>query len=305
MEIHEFARKVSTALQAELGEGYHVEYREVRKNNGVFLCGLLVTARDRNVVPTIYLNDFWEAYEGGMTLPEVIRRVADIYLGETPDRDVDMDFFRSFEQVRDRICYRLVGRARNRELLRDIPYLEYLDMAICFFYAFQSKELGEGSILVLNSHMEFWNTDKEELMRLAQANTPRLYPWMCAPMDDILMGAMGEDCDWEVPEEYDGQEDVPLFPMRVLSNRQQINGASCVLYPGVLDQVAREMGCGFFLLPSSVHEMILLPDKGEENPQGLKSMIVQVNRTQVPLEDILTDSLYRYDPEKNHMKKIL
>ncbi len=93
MEIHEFARKVSTALQAELGEGYHVEYREVRKNNGVFLCGLLVTARDRNVVPTIYLNDFWEAYEGGMTLSEVIRRVADIYLGETPDRDVDMDFF--------------------------------------------------------------------------------------------------------------------------------------------------------------------------------------------------------------------
>ncbi len=305
MGIHEFARKVGTALQAELGSGYQVEYREVRKNNGVLLCGLLVTAQGRNMVPTIYINDFWEAYEAGMTLWEAVRRILHIYLEETPRQDVDMDFFKSFEQVKGRICYRLVGRDGNMELLRHMPYVEYLDMAICFFYAFQSEVLGEGSIQVLHAHMEFWETDREELLGLARMNTPRLFPWMCAPLGDILLGALGTDCGFMVPQEYEGQEDGLQLPMKVLSNRQQLNGAACMLYPGVLDQIAAQMGCGFYILPSSVHEVILLPDRGEEDPGSLKSMVVQVNRTQVPREDILTDSLYCFDPAQKAMKKIL
>ena len=119
------------------------------------------------------------------------------------------------------------------------------------------------------------------------------------------LSALGTDCGFMVPQEYEGQEDGLQLPMKVLSNRQQLNGAACMLYPGVLDQIAAQMGCGFYILPSSVHEVILLPDRGEEDPGSLKSMVVQVNRTQVPREDILTDSLYCFDPAQKAMKKIL
>lgn len=301
MEIHEFAGKVSTALQEELGTGYTVDYRDVRKNNGVTLCGLLVTSGERNVAPTIYLEDYLEAYGAGrMDLEEVVRRIAGTYMKNAAVKDIDMEFFKSFEGVKDRICYRLVGREANRELLQDVAHVKYLDMAVCFFYAFRDESLGEGSILVKNGYMEHWGTDVGELMGLAMENTPRLFPWTCNSMDEILSGIL-EDCG---PEECEGDAGLPELPMQVLSNQQQLNGAACVLYPGVLEQVAGRMRTGFYILPSSIHEVILMPDTGDLEPGTLEAMVAQVNATQVQPEDILTDSLYYYDPERKRMEKL-
>jgi len=144
MDIKEFADRVRAALLEELGEGHQIEYHEVLKNNGVVMHGL-----------EIYLDDFWEAHEKGMGMPEVMKGVLETYREAVLGQDVDMGFFRSFDQVRDRICYRLVGREANRELLQDVPHVEYLDMDICFFYAYQGGKIGEGKILVKNPMMEY------------------------------------------------------------------------------------------------------------------------------------------------------
>ena len=103
MEINEFAKKVCSALKKELGASCRVECKEVRKNNGVILHGLLILPENRNVAPTIYLDSFLEAYESGVTFGAVIQRLLDICQEETQKEHVDMEFFRSFEKVRDRI----------------------------------------------------------------------------------------------------------------------------------------------------------------------------------------------------------
>ena len=95
------------------------------------------------------------------------------------------------------------------------------------------------------------------------------------------------------------------MPMKVLSNRQRMNGAVCLIYPDVLERLAEECGKDLYILPSSVHETILLADSGKERPRELKSMIVQVNRTQVAPEEVLTDSLYRYDRGKRRVEIVL
>lgn len=292
MDMEVFAQKICAAVEKELGSGFRTEVREVRKNNGILLHGLLILSEGRNVTPTIYLEHFLEDRRSGLSFEGVVRRLLAVYRKDMPPDDVDMEFFRDFEKVRDRICCRLIGRKANEELLKEIPYVEFLDLAVCFYYAYQEENLGGGTILIYNSHMEMWNTCTAELSVLAERNTQRLFPWECR--------GIGEMVDEMIrPGDTAGAEDsVGTFcevPMKILTNSKRTDGAVCILYPGVLDGIAQETGSDFFILPSSVHEAILLQDTGSVGSEDLKKMIREINSTKVAPEEVLSDTLYRYD----------
>lgn len=297
MEIKEFAQKVSSAVESKLGKNYSVELREVRKNNGVLLHGLTILAEGQNVAPTIYLEHFWRAYREGMTFGEVIDKLMEVYGKDAPVCSVDMEFFKDFGKVRDRICYRLVGIEENRAFLEDVPHVEFLDLAVCFFYAYQGDVLGEGSIPVHNSHVQMWGTSVAELMELARKNSARLFPWQCSTMEEVLRELIGEE----------GHETLldREVPMKVLSNSRRTHGAVCLIYQGVLERIAEEFAANLYILPSSIHEVILLAENGVAEPGELKDMVVQVNKTQVAPEEVLSDSLYRYDRLKKRVEKVL
>lgn len=302
MEINEFAEKVCNAVKKELGTGYRVECKEVRKNNGVILHGLLVLGEERNVAPTIYLDTFLEAYEAGATFKSILQRLVEICREDMLKETVDMEFFRSFEQVRDRICYRLIGRKGNEELLEDIPYIEFLDLAICFYYAYHSDALGDGTILIHNSHLELWETCTAELFGLAKRNTQKLFPWVCSSLAEVLGEMAGQEIG---PEDAAEQEEfLREMPLQVLSNARRTHGAICMLYPGVLEALAHKEGRNFYILPSSVHEVILLADTGAGSAGELKKMVAEVNSTQVAPEEVLSDSLYYYDSTDKRVKII-
>ena len=291
MDLKVFAEKIQKEVAGKLGEGYEVRLQEVCKNNGVILQGMLILTKDCNVSPTIYLNSFWEAYEGGVTMQNILDKIIQVYEQDTPKTDVDMSFFREFEQVKDGICYKLISAEQNRELLETIPHKEYLDLAICFYYAYRGGVLGNGSIQVYNSHLELWNTDVEELFLLAQENTPRLFPAEDSAMVDVIREMVSDpDSLTEiVPED---------IPMRVLGNKEKTFGAACVLYPGFLEKIASTRKQGFYLIPSSVHEMILLENGGQEDVKELRSMIEEVNLSQVEPEEVLSNQLYFYEPSE-------
>ena len=282
MEMDEFAAEVCAAVKERLGSDYNVDVREVRKNNGVVLHGLTARYQQQNVAPTVYLEPFLELYGYGTAFGTVVRKVEDALREELKKEPVDMGFFRSFDAVRDRICYRLIGRAGNEKLLEEIPHTGFLDMEVCFYYAYQGEALGNGTILIYNSHMEAWGTCTEELMGLARENTPRLFPWSCRSLQEVL------------EEIALGGESFQDIPMKVLGNDRGAHGAACILYPGVLEEIAGEMG-DFFILPSSIHEVVLLPDTCGVDRESLKKMVREVNVTQVAPEDVLSDTLYRYD----------
>ena len=110
MDMETFAGEICAAVEKNLGREFRAEVREVRKNNGVLLHGLLVSSEGQAVVPTIYLERFLEAYESGAAFEEVVCRVLSVYGEANTKGCIDMGFFRSFEDVRDRICYRLIDR---------------------------------------------------------------------------------------------------------------------------------------------------------------------------------------------------
>lgn len=298
MEINEFAQKVRRAVEKELGGAYRAEVKEVQKNNGVLLHGLLILPPERNVVPTIYLETFYAAYEDGVTFRDVLDRILDIFREETPGENIDMNFFTSFEKVRDRICYRLIGRRGNEELLRDVPYVEFLDLAVCFYYAYSGRMLGEGTILIHNSHMKNWNVRIKDLMNLAQENTPRLYPGRLTPMREVLEEMLG------IHEEFSADQDLDI-PLTVLTNDRRTHGAACILYPGMLERIGERKKKSFYIIPSSIHEVLLLERTGAEAPEEMKKMICEVNRQHVAAEEVLSDNLYYYDLPTKTVRIIL
>lgn len=290
-DIRSFAEIVSRAVSEELGEGCQVKLQEVMKNNGVILQGLVILAGTQNLSPTIYLNGFLEAYEAGVPLVRIVERILEIYERDMPGDSVNMDFFREFARVRERICYRVINRERNRVLLEHIPHLDFLDLSICFFYAYEGPVIGAGSILIYNSHMEMWNSSTVELLCLAQENTMRIFPWELQNLGKLLAG-------------YTRQAESEEIPMQVLSNRQRVHGAACMIYPGVLSMAAQRAKENLYILPSSIHEVLLLPESEAGDVQSIKNMIREVNRTQVEPEEILSDNLYIYRPSENRVEVV-
>ncbi|MBR1854030.1 MAG: hypothetical protein IJ794_12960 [Lachnospiraceae bacterium] len=284
-----FAEAVSRNISKRMGEPYEVKLQEVRKNNGVLLQGLIILSKEKNLSPTIYLNSFWEMYISGTSLERILGMIIEVYEQNIPSKSVDMSFFREFEKVRPKICYKLVNTRRNRALLEQVPHVELLDLSLCFYYAYADQALGEGIILIRNDHMGMWNCTTEMLMREAVDNTPRLYPKKLFQMGEIMREYTGEQFE---------------VPMKVLTNSVKCNGATSIVYPGVLKEIAEQIGENLYILPSSIHEVILLP-AGECNDEDkLKEMIHEVNRACVEPEEVLSDSLYFYDYQKNRLDNL-
>lgn len=301
MKLDEFAGKVCAAVQNELGADYRIELKEVRKNNGVLMRGLMVFSDRVNIVPTIYLESFWDAYENGISFAAVVRKIVKLYREEVPEKDINMDFFRYFDKVKDRICYRLVRREGNEELLKECPHVEFLDLAICFFYAYDGTRIGEGSILIKNAHALRWGVRTGDLMRCAETNTARLFRWESFTMEELLRESEDFGFGGETDQKAEPGKIADVVPMRVLTNEKRIHGAVSMIYRGVLEKLAEEVKKSFYILPSSIHEVILLADTGREAADSLKQMIREVNAAHVAPEEVLSDNLYYYD---FHEKKV-
>ena len=298
MKFEEFTKAVKEKLQENLGESYKVEIQQVRKNNDVLLYGLTIHSKETNIIPTIYLEAFYELYINDMSMEKIIMKIFNTYKESLPKENIDMNFFKDFEKVKDRIVYRLIHGERNKELLKDIPHIPFWDLAICFSYAFHSEELGDGMILIHNDHMENWNVNHSRLMQLAEVNTPKLFPASFCGINEVLK-PMHVDIDLsECVEEQ----------LYVLTNRKKIYGASTILYPGVLQFVAEQLKSDFYILPSSIHEVLILrKERFQEMQQEgkyLHKIIRDINYVELAAEEVLSDYPYFYGRTESKLMQV-
>ncbi len=298
MKFQEFTEKVLEKMKECLGESYETEIQQIRKNNDVLLHGLTIRSKQSNIVPTIYLESFYELYQNDVSLENIVSKIYNIYQESLPKENIDMNFFKDFNKVKDRIVYRLVHAKRNRELLQDVPYIPFWDLAICFSYAFWSEELGDGMILIHNNHMEEWGVNYHQLMQLAEVNTPRLFPVTFYGINEVL-----KQMHLEIDLSECGEEQ-----LYVLTNRQKIYGAAVILYPQALTWIAEQLKSDFYILPSSIHEVLVLRKERfhELQREGkiLHEMIRDINIIQLSAEEVLSDYPYFYDRSERKLIQI-
>jgi hypothetical protein len=297
MNYNQFLEEVRAAVHERLGSDYEIRIQKVTKNNGIVLDGLIIGKASKSIAPTIYLNSYYIHFTHGMSMQEILEDIISAYKENNDVVLGDMRELLDFSNVRDKVAFKLIQREKNKELLKDVPYNEFLDLAVVFYLILDEHRGGQMTALIHNSHMEPWGVEKEELYRLAIRNTPILLPpeikTMKEIMCDILKGHLEElEMEEMVDDLLDFDSQKPS--LYVLSNKNQINGAGCILYDGCLKDFADSQNSDIVILPSSTHEVILVPDDGKLDYGELRKMVGEINESEVPKEDVLSDRIYKY-----------
>jgi hypothetical protein len=297
MNYIQFLEEVRATVQERLGSNYEIRIQKITKNNGIVLDGLIIGKVSKNIAPTIYLNSYYTHFTHGMSLQEILEDIISAYKENNDVVFGDMKEFLDFNNLKDKVVFKLIQREKNQELLKKVPYFEFLDLAVVFYLILDEHRGGQMTALIHNSHMEPWGVEKEELYQLAMKNAPVLLPPIIKTMKEIIHEIMKEHLeDLYMNEIFDAllEGDPGKSSLYVLSNKKQINGAGCILYDDCLKKFAGEQNADVIILPSSVHETILIPVKGELDFGELQEMVSQINESEVPEEDVLSNRIYKY-----------
>ena len=295
MTKQEFYNKVAEGLKEKLGQEVTIELQEVKKVN-VSLDGVVIREKGCNICPTIYLNPYFTEYNAGASMDDIIHEILTVYEKNQPDtiRNIfKAEDFYDFEKMREKIVLKVINAEKNEDLLNHVPHLimEGLGLAVVFYVELGSDADGNAGILIKNEHLNLWQADVSQLLSIAEQNTNRMHSFTIYNMFEMLKHTFG-NMEMEFLEE-ELQETTPA--MYVLTDQNNMFGASQLYLKDAIKEFAENNDCDVYVLPSSVHELLLIrADYPNMEPEFLKQMVCDVNRAEVSEADFLYDGAFKY-----------
>lgn len=290
MEYKEFVEYIKMNAGYIAGEGGNITINHVIKNNGCEMDGLVIMEKGKDIAPTIYLDSFYELYTNGENIKNIIRQIEVIYEQNKNNVTFDVNILKHFDTIKDKIVYKVVNYRSNEKLLEQVPHKRILDLAVVFYCLLDNEYGRSATALIYNNNLKNWNVTIDDVYKAALKNTPDLLHSKISSM-----AALFEKCGVNVDgEEVDLKDYVPS-DMYVLTNESKLNGAACILYENVLYDFAQKLGADLYILPSSVHEVILLPKLLMFEKDELVNMVKEVNTEGVAADEVLSDHVYEYN----------
>ena len=271
MNYTEFMNAMLCEIRGQVDAQVRTELYTVTKNNGTRRTGILFKQEDSNLAPTIYLEEFYQKYLKGQQVPDLADSICSIYQEIRVKKTCDCQNLFDFNHVKEHIVYKLIRRDANEELLKQIPYELFLDLAVVYYIQIDNTRFGSAAIQIRNEHLRYWRVEKEEIRRLAEKNTPRIYPAQIQKIVRFMYVATNEQCSL---------------------------GAAVMRYPDFREKVRGMIRGDFYILPSSIHEVILVPESFGLEPERMQEMVKEINQTGVAPEEVLSDSVYYFDGEE-------
>lgn len=292
MNYENFVKEMKEMVQKRI-PAVKVDISSEVKNNNSLRTGLSIKKLDENNntnALVIYLEDYFLMYRAGKTISYVADEIVRGYYSlsvEIKERIISIPFG-DYEKIKDKITCRLINRRRNEELLKDVPYVPFLDLVIVFYIIIDITDCRIGSCLIRNQHLKIWKIDNsnfEEFASLAMKNTMKMFPAKFERLQDVI-------------REMGGTDFRELVPMYVLSNNYKEHGAITILYDGYLKYVSDILKSDFYVIPSSIHETIIISTVCGHEKEMIDFWIKDINDKVLNPEEILSDRVYYYDREK-------
>lgn len=322
MDYETFLALVKEELKSYLdkdNKNCAVNVRKVLKNNDIELDALTIVDVECETSPTIYLNRYYDEFLEGRTIENISGEIYELLKQNSDKICIDVNEFTDFSKIKHCIAFKVINAQKNRKLLKRIPHVRRVDLAIIFYCIIKCNSHENATTLIYNQHMDLWRVKTEDIYQEAVKNTPLLLPFEIKSMSDIIKEMLGEvNQDMEVHEEcrYGGEEidaftdklmeelisDDDTPQMYVLTNRYRLNGAACMFYEKVLKNFADEQNRDLIILPSSIHEVILIPMDEDMRPEDFKFMIGEVNSEEVDPAEVLSDHAYIYRRSKDQLR---
>ncbi len=254
---------------------------------GQNMTGLAITKPGQTLSPMVRLDILYDKYVDGCSLWKIFCEITSACDEYDSSASRLLEFVEDFELVHSRICYRLMNYERNEELLKTIPHIGWMDLAIVFYIPVAARD-GKGLYLpVDNALVEKWGiADTDALFTEAFANTQKLFPGSVRDMEDVF-----KDYDSVLEAGYENEDE----RMYIATNNEKFYGAAVVLYDNLLESFAQGIGRDLYLLPTSINEMTIVADLKGNAAAELRKVLQNVNHETTEDKDFLSNNIYRYE----------
>lgn len=274
--FEEFVKEIKDTVKDYLPEMYRdaeIVIAEHRKINDC-CTGLSFYTKDSVATSVINLTQMYQDYSQDMEAAMEHIKNTLLTLPDNLGR-FDVSDFLDYESVKDKLFLRVSSITKNAAFLKNVPYIAVEDLALTFHILVRQDEQDIASATVDNRLLKNYGISIETLCKDTIKSSMTLFPAIF----------------------------INTCLMIVVTNDKGINGAASLFYPGVMDKIGSEFG-NYYIFPSSIHEMLVVQDEGNGNPDELRQIIRDVNKEAVAEEEQLSDELYYYDAKNKIFKKI-
>lgn len=283
----DFSIDIQNKLKEILGaELLKIEHHTFRKAN-IVIEGLIVKMKDSDIAPVIYPDELYEQYRQGLSIDTIITRFLDSY------RHIDKNIPDFNKETLMTNAYTVVINAEmNRELLKTVPHNMIAgNLAEVARFKVKSDAESNSSFLITNEHLKHLHMLDDEVLEIAHKNTEN-QEYRLQNLYKLTFDMMSDEESREIFEDEYTDDDV-----YVLTNNTNYEGANVITSDKILREVSEKIDSSFYALPSSRHELILVPDKFNVDPKYLVQMVREVNQT-LKQKDFLSDDIYYYNARK-------
>lgn len=306
--VREFSEYMQARIQEYLPEQYQkadCRIKEILENNGVYRTVLEFHVPGENAVCTIQMDPYYAAFKQGKPFDGIMEKMV-IQIQDTYEIEklIKENHIEDFQCMKPYLRISLINTGRNRQKLLRIPHREVEDLSMVCRVELPSAK-GNGRVDVTDSVLEMWDISEDALFDTALKNMQE--------SRDYIMQTAGQKIS-ELFESEPASENLldasadaaldPGEPFYILTNKKNIQGASAILCPWVMKKVSELFPEGFYILPSSTHETLIIPKDGDNSVKELREMVYQVNRIAVKAEEVLSDNVYQYDRETERICQV-
>ena len=300
-----FAEGVAKDIRNYLPPEYeNADFQVVQKNKNN---GVQVNLPGKDLSPIIYVEQFFDEIRQGEPVDEVMDRFARCIekSGRAPFMDSGIDLM-NYDSLKEHLAIKLVNTQTNRKMLQEMPHENIEDLSVICYVDFpvDSRE-GKATMEVRNQYLSIWNIDEKALFQQARANTQPINTPVLQTMFGTWKSLFDEDaCVKNLLDENTTEFGLSSHETAyVLTNMEMKYGAAMITQPEVLNKLEQLFPEGFYVLPSSVHEVLIVPDNGEMELKMLGEMVREVNKNEVERQEVLSDRVYSYDKEKHQIRQ--
>lgn len=310
MDKEIFVQYLKKQLQERIG--CEIRQETVTKNNGVKRTAFIIMRENKNINPSIYIDNFYEQFLNGETYENIINKIMEFEQKEQLNTNFNVNDFLDYEKVKENLYYQIINYHKNSKQLKKMPHKKYMDLAKVYYVMVETPEIGKGTILINKEHAKIWGVTEDEIDRVAKINTETKMQPTVKNIKEIVIKHLMElfeqaVADGEIPIDFkisNIKNYMRDYPMYVVTNQEYYHGASVLMYTGFLKAVSEVMRDDLIIFPSSVHEFIFMKSEVafQKDYETLKEMVENVNAEVVEPEEYLSDNVYFYDRQKNELR---
>ena len=289
-----FKKLMEEKLKEKFGNGIYLTWNDITRNNGKITTGIQIVREDNEVPIIINMDNFYQQYKlEALPISIIAEKICSANLQYEAAEESQIPNFLSLERIANQILYKLVNTELNEDLLSEIPHRRFGNLAVVYYILVREDEKERITVMINNEMMIQWGISEENLYDLAGKNTPLIQPIVFKKATDIIKEF--------APETLFDIEKEPIFPLYWLSNRQNLFGATVLLYPDILKMLSAFLNSNLLILPSSIHEILIIPLNETADFEKFNKLVQEVNLLCVHKEEVLSDHVYYYQRESGKL----